>query len=180
MGLLDLLLGRGSETDRGGAGETETVRKIVARLESLPPQRARWIGAFAFVLGRVAHADRDISESETARMEQIVREVAGLAEAEAVLVVEIARAQHVLFGGTESFVVTREFGEIASRAEKEKLLDCLFSVSAADESISAVEDAETRQIAAELGFSHREYVAARAAWSDKRDVLREFRGQRER
>lgn len=153
-------------------GDTETVRRIVARLEALEPARARWIAAFAYILGRVAHADLDISAEETAKMEEIVHQVGGLPEDQAVLVVGIAKSQNRLMGQTENFLVTRELKEISPREELEKVVDCLFAVSAADDSISGAEEAQIRQIASELGFSHREYVDARAQWSDKREVLR--------
>ena len=51
----------------------------------------------------------------------------------------------------------------------------MFAVSAADESISTVEESQIRQIASELGFTHREFVVARLAWSDQREVMRRFR-----
>ncbi len=107
-------------------------------------------------------------------MEEIVRGHGGLPEEQAVLVVQIAKSQNRLFGGTENFLVTREFREISSPDERRHLLDCMFAVSAADESISSVEESQIRQIASELGFTHREFVEARLAWSDKRDVLRPF------
>jgi uncharacterized tellurite resistance protein B-like protein len=153
-------------------GDTETVREIVARLEALPPERARRLAAFAYVLGRVAHADLKISAAETRRMEEILQRVGHLPEDLAVLVVEIAKRQNLLFGGTENFLVTREFKEITRPEERQELLDCLFAVAAADDSISGAEEVQLRQVAGELGFSHAEFVAARAAWSDKREVLR--------
>ena len=97
-------------------------------------------------------------------------------EAQAVLVVEIAKSQNRLFGGTENFLVTREFAEISTPDQRQELLDCLFAVSAADDSISIVEEEQVRQIATELGFSHAEYIAARSAYSDKRDVLKDLPG----
>ena len=42
-------------------GDTETVRKIVTALESMDPDRARFVAAFAFILCRVARADLHIS-----------------------------------------------------------------------------------------------------------------------
>ena len=39
------------------AGETETVRRIVGRLEALPPERARLVASAAYILARAAHAD---------------------------------------------------------------------------------------------------------------------------
>jgi uncharacterized tellurite resistance protein B-like protein len=56
--------------------------------------------------------------------------------------------------------------------ERRELLDCLFAVSAADDSISSPEETQIRQIASELGFDLAELVAARSAWSGKREVLR--------
>ncbi len=174
MSILDKLLGLASQAPgptTGTAGNTDTVRKIVAELESMPPERARYLGAFAYIMGRVANADLDISEQETSKMEEIVRRLAHLPEEQAVLVVQIAKSQNRLFGGTESYVVTREFKEISTQEQRSDLLDCLFAVSAADDSISATEENQVRQIASELGLTHRQYVAIRSAYSDKRAVL---------
>ena len=59
---------------------------------------------------------------------------------------------------TENFLVTREFRAIATADQRRDLLDCLFAVSAVDESISSAEEAQVRQIASELGFEHPEYI----------------------
>ena len=50
----------------------------------------------------------------------------------------------------------------------------MFAVSAADDSISTAEESQIRQIASELGFTHREFVEARLAYSEHREVLRPF------
>jgi uncharacterized tellurite resistance protein B-like protein len=173
MSILDLL-GFRRAASREETGDTETVRKIIRELESLPPERARYVAAFAFILARVANADLEISEEETRRMEQILQGLGNLPMEQAVLAVQIAKAQHRLAGGTESFLVTRELKEIATREQCRELLDCLFAVSAADDSISAPEEAQIRQIASELGFTLGELVEIRSAWSHKRDVLKGF------
>ena len=164
------------ETAEGATGDTETVRRIVAKLEAMSPDEARYVAAFAYILGRVANADHEISAEETSAMEKAVERFGGLSEDEAVLVVQIAKSQNRLFGGTENFLVTREFSDIASRDQKLHLLDCLFAISAADNSISTVEEGHIRQVASELGFSHREYVEERARYSDKREVLKNLGG----
>lgn len=173
MSILELLGFR-----RGGpravAGDTDTVRRIVGELEALPPETARYVAAFAFILARVAHADLEISAEETRRMEQILSHLGHLSTEQARLAVELARAQHHVAGGTESFLVTREFREIATREQCRELLDCLFAVSAADDSISGVEEGQIRQIASELGFSLGELSAIRASWADKREILKGF------
>src|SRR6266566_4764959 len=64
----------GLEKKKGSAGDTETVRKIVEKLDRMEPERARYIAAFAFLLSRVARADLHISEEETRAMEQLVVE----------------------------------------------------------------------------------------------------------
>ena len=176
MGIFQWLTG-GEEASQvvAGAGDTDTVRKIVGELEAMPRQRARFVAAFAYILGRVAHADQHISGEETSTMEKIVRRFGDLPEEQAVLVVQIAKSQNRLFGGTENFLVTREFREISSRDERRHLLECMFAVSAADDSISTVEESQIRQIASELGFTHRQFVVARLAWSDQREVMRRFR-----
>lgn len=154
-----------------GVGDTDTVRKIVASLEAMPPEQARFVGAFAYTLSRVAHADLDISAAETAKMEEIVHRLGGLPEEQAILAVQIAKSQARLFGGTENFLVTREFRDVSTRDQREKLLDCLFAVSAADGSITGPEEMQIKLIAGELGFTHGELVAARSRWNDYRAVL---------
>lgn len=160
------------EDDRAGSAETQTVRKIVDALDRLPPEEARQIAAFAYVLSRVAHADLDISAEETRAMERIVRELAGLPEEQAILVVQMAKTQSLLFAGTENYLVTREYKRLATRDDKRKLLECLFAVSAADESISAAEDQEIRRIAGELDLEHRDFIEARSAFRQHLAVLK--------
>jgi uncharacterized tellurite resistance protein B-like protein len=171
MSILDWLRAAGANTS-GASGDTDTVRRIVAELDKLEPARARHLAAFAYILSRVAAADLQISDVESATMVDLVRREGDLPEAQAILVVEIAKSQSRLSGGTENFLVTREFREIASETERRALLDCLFAVSAADEAISAEEEAQIGQIARELGVPHAEYLEVRLAYSDKRTVLR--------
>lgn len=154
------------------AGDTETVRRIAAELDKLPPERARYLAAFAYVLSRVAGADSHISDEESRTMVALLAETGGLSEAQAVMVVEIAKTQNRLAAGTENFLVTREFRQIASEDERQSILNCLFLVAVADDEISAEEDAQISQTAVELGFTHQEFVTARLAYSDKRAVLR--------
>lgn len=161
----------------GGPGaaptaESESVREIIRTLDRLEPDRARFLAAFAYILGRVARADLVISEAESGEMERLLVQQGGLAPEQAILVVQMAKSQHELFGGTENYLVTREFNRIASQEQKLALLQCLFSVSASDEWISLVEDNEIRRIASELKITHADYIKSRSAWRDQLAILK--------
>lgn len=180
MGILDLLGLTTTSADAGPAGDhgdTDTVKRIAGELDALEPDRARFLAAFAYVLSRVAHADSKVCVHETEAMREIVQKLGHLPEAQALLVVEIAKNQARLFGGTENYLVTREFREIATAEQRLELLDCLFGVAAADGSISAIEESQAGQIAKELGFSQPEYAAALAAHAEHRAVLHLLRSK---
>ena len=131
-------------------GDTATVRRIVARLEALPPDRARLVASAAYTLARAANADLDISDEETAVIEEALRTNGSLDEATAVLVAEMAKLQARTVGGTEDYVVTREFARLATEQQRIDVLRACFVVAAANGSISAEESAEVNQIANEL------------------------------
>jgi uncharacterized tellurite resistance protein B-like protein len=175
VGAMSLLrfLGLGHDAPASGAaGETETVRRVVSALERLEPEAARHVARFAYVLGRVAGADRGVSPEETRIMERTVMERGGLTEEQAILVVQIAKSQHALFGGTEDYLVTREFASTATREQKLALLDCCMAVAAVDADVSGPEDDVVREIARELGLSHADFIAARAAYRQALAVLK--------
>lgn len=153
------------------SADTDSVRKIVDALEHMDSDHARYLGAFAYILSRVARADLEISAAEVEAMERTVEEH-GLPREEAKLVVEIARHQSELFGSTEDFLVTREFRRISTREQKQALIDCLYGVAASHDYISVAEDNEIRQIASELGLSHPELVEVRSRYRDHLSVLR--------
>ena len=156
---------------KNAAPETATIREIATRLERLPAESAKFLAGFAYVLARVAHADFDISEDETGAMLRIVRELAELSEAEAQLVVEIAKSNARLLGGTENYVVTREFRASSTKEQRGQLLACLYAVAAADGTISGPEAGEIVSIAEELGFTRAEANSLRAQYRDQLAVF---------
>lgn len=130
--------------------DTETVRRIAGQLDALPVDRARYLAAFAYILTRAAAADMDISQAESAAIERLVAEHGGLPDAQAVLVTQIARNQSLLYSGTEDYLVTRQFRELASMDDRLALLRCCYLVGAADDTITSEESAILQQIAKEL------------------------------
>ena len=117
----------------------------------------------------------NISDAETRKMEQLVVGLSGLSEEQAILAVQIAKTQAILFGGTENFLVTDEFNQIATQEQKLSLLNCLFAVAAADESISSVEEREIRLIVNELQLTHSDFINARLAYRQYLSLLNDAR-----
>jgi uncharacterized tellurite resistance protein B-like protein len=161
---------------RDARQDVDAIRRIAEALDRLPPERARFIAAFAYLLGRVASADRVVTPEETSAMERLVTERVGLPDEQSALVVRIARGQNLMFGGTEDFLVARRFAEMATREQKLALLDCLFAVSAADETVTVVEDNEISRIVNELRLEHSDLVAARSRYRRHLGVLRRADG----
>lgn len=168
-------LGLAAPDDSNGA-RTASVRRIVDALEALEPQRAQFLAAFAYLLGRVAHADLEISAEEITAMEEILSRHGDLPADQAHLVIEIVKAEHLDRGGTQNFQVAREFRQISSREQRQELLHCLFAVSAADNSISGIEERQIHQIAEELGFSRPEYVEIRSEYNQHRSITQHVKG----
>ena len=157
------------------AGDTATVRRIVARFEALPPERARLVASAAYTLARAAHADLDISPEEMAAIETELQAHGMLDEPTAVLVAEMARIQAKTVGGTEDYVVTREFATLATEEERVDVLRAAFVVSAANGSISAEESAEVNQIAKELGLDPDVVSGIRSEFHDRLTAVQEVR-----
>lgn len=157
---------------RADARRPEGLDAVAHALEALGPERARFVAALAFTLSRVANADREISAGETRRIERLLVDATGLPPAQASLVAHIAEHQNRLFGATHDFLATRELRDHADREEKLAFLQFLFAVSAADGSISVVEEEEIRRIANELGLTPQEFVAARGDWREQREILK--------
>jgi uncharacterized tellurite resistance protein B-like protein len=174
MSLFDFLGFGHARPPLPSTGDADAIRSILSSLDQLDRDVARYLAAFAYILGRVAYADRDVSEAESRAMERIVMEQGGLPEAQAAVVVQIAKTQNTLFGGTEDFLVTREFDRIATPEQKRTLLACLFALSSVDNSITTVEDNEIARVARELKIEHGDFIAVRARFRRHLASLKDF------
>jgi tellurite resistance protein len=157
------------------AGDTATVRRIVARLERLPIEQARLVASAAYTLARAAQADLEISPDETAIIERELQAHEALDEPTAVLVTEMAKLQARTVGGTEDYVVTREFAALANEAQRTDVLRACFAVGAASGSISAEETAVLNQIANELALDPDVVNAIRAEFHERLSAVQTVR-----
>ena len=158
-----------------GAGDTATVRRIVAKLESMPPEQARFLAAAAYTLARAANADLEISDEETAAIERELQEHESIDEATAVLVTEMAKLQAKTVGGTEDYVVTREFKALADESQRVVVLRACFAVMAAGGTISAEETAIVNEIAEELDIDDATLNSIRADYHEQLSSVQQIR-----
>lgn len=145
------------------APDVSALRDTLDVLDHMEPARARFLAAFAYILGRVAHADREVSPEEAAAMEAAVRAEGQLTPEQAMVVVQLAKTNNLLFGGTADFLVAREFNAVASYEQKMTLMRCLFAVAASDARISVAEEGELHRIANELRIDRNDLVTLRVA-----------------
>jgi uncharacterized tellurite resistance protein B-like protein len=147
--------------DRRDAPAAAPLRDVLEALDQLPPERARHLARFAYLLGRVAHADRHVTAEETRAMEALVMEEGRLDDSVAALVVSLAKSSNLLFGGTADYLVAQEFAEAASYDDKVALARCLFAVAATDASISMAEETEIHRITNQLRIEPQDLTALR-------------------
>ena len=141
--------------------EFAPLRATLEALDHLEPDRARFLAAFAYLLGRVANADLNVSPDETRAMEGLVRDQGQLSQEQAMVVVQLAKTSNLLFGGSANYLVARQFSALATYEQKLALMRCLFTVSATDDAISMAEEGEIHRIATELRIEQKDLVALR-------------------
>jgi uncharacterized tellurite resistance protein B-like protein len=155
-------------------GMTASVKSIAAQLTELAPARARYLAAFAYVLGRAAHATGSMSDDERAVMLALA-ETGGLDAASSSLIVDLAGTLADEFGATEDFLVAREFKAISTMEEREQLLRCVFLVMAADDEIDATESWLANRLAEELDVVRPDLNAIRAEFHEQLSGVKELR-----
>lgn len=144
--------------------EHAPLRDLLETLDHMEPDRARYLARFAYVLGRVAHADRHVSPEETAVMERLIAEEGQLAPDQATVVVGLAKSSNLLFGATADFIVTQEFADHASYDQKLALARCVFAVASIDRAISVPEEAEIHRVVSHLKVLPHDVTALRVRY----------------
>ena len=164
---------------RDGEQADEALHPIVEALDGLDPERARFFAAFAYVLARVAGADLRMEAEETESMARTLAQLTDLPEQEAHLVVKIASARMDDLEATQNYLVTREFGKLSNAREKIQLLECLYTVAAADGTITGDESNEVASIAEEIGLSRSDATALRSRHRDKLAEFQKLGGEKD-
>jgi uncharacterized tellurite resistance protein B-like protein len=155
-------------------GMSDSVKSIAAQLADLPPARARYLAAFAYLLGRAAQATGGMSAAERDAMLSLTA-TGGVDAATAPLIVDLAGTLAGEFGATEDFIVAREFKTISTLEEREQLLRCCFLVMAADDDIDATESWLANRLAEELDVERPDLNAIRDEFHEQLSGVKELR-----
>lgn len=156
-----------------GTLEPGVLDRTTAALDTLPPERARYLAAFAYLLARVAGVDAQVTPDEMDLMHRLVQREAELTDQESTVIVDLALGDTHRFAGTHNLEVAREFMALSTPAQRMALLRCLFAVSAADDNVVIAEDNEIRRISRELKIEHADFIAARAEVKQHLAVLKD-------
>ena len=160
--------GRGDDDERERAG---LAARIERRCAGIAKERIDAVACYAGLLLRVAHADVHLSAAERSALPRLLAERAGVSELEAGVIADLAVEAREI-GDLDYAVLTRTFNELADVGEKERLVDCLYAVATADDSISHVEDEEIRAVARALLLSHAQFIAIRSRYKRKIAVMK--------
>lgn len=168
-------LGFGRSSPPPAHGLMASIKDHLARL---PEPRAELVAAFAGLLVRVAHADGDVSDAERRVLHDLVAAHAGLTPEESAAVAEIVVHQTTVLAGIDYAALTRTFNEMGNAADKEHLIDCLYAIATADDTVSVIEDDEIRQVSRAVLLTHAQLIAVRTRYREKLEVIRGLRQQR--
>lgn len=111
------------------------------------------------LLARVARVDQEVTPAEFDRIAEALARGWGVDRERAALVAEVALEESA--AELDFYRLTKEFADSASVAQRERFLDALFAVAAADGEISNAESAEISRINANINLTHAQFVQAR-------------------
>lgn len=146
---------------KGRESEPASLTEIGAQLEALPPEEARFVAAFAYLLARIAGADlrtdgveRDSIAHRLETFAEIDHDLSGI-------LADTAIRAATAHDATDDHLVARAFRDMSEQPERIRLIRCLYAVAAADEEISTVEDNEIYEVAKAIGISHSDVISLR-------------------
>jgi len=172
------LLQRIGLSPAGPVPRNRVAAAIREQLGRFPSARAEFVAAFAGLLVRVAYADLELSAPERKRLPEILATHAGLTSDEAGVVADVVVAQATALSGIDYAALTGAFNEVASEDDKKRLVDCLYAIATADDTVTVPEDEEIRKVAQALLLSHSEFITIRSRYKEQLEVIRALRQQR--
>lgn len=176
MSLLKFL-GLGART-AGREAEPTSLVEIEQALDALPPEQARLVAAFAYLLARVAGTDLRTGDEEFASITDRLAQFGQFEASQAELLARTAVRSAELYGATDDHLVARAFRDMSNHDERLRLLRCLYAVAAADETISNLEDNEIFEVATAIGVGRADVIALRSEWKQYLGSMKALPGER--
>ncbi|MFI5076649.1 MAG: TerB family tellurite resistance protein [Vicinamibacteria bacterium] len=155
-----------------GKPVVQALDALEVALSLVPPDQARRVAAFAYLLSRGAPAGPHGTHPQRAGVVSRQVDRAHLAPEQAAIVIGLATSKIVHVRGTEDYLVSREVAARATIEEKRALIDGLYAVCAADGLISTIEDNDVRRVASEIDLEHHDVVDIRARYRQSLGVLK--------
>ena len=158
------------------AGDTATVRRIVATLEALPPGSGPPHGVGGLHPG--PSRQRRSRHQRRRRPPRWRRPSSGRAPSTRRPRSSSSRwpsSRPRRVGGTEDFVVTREFKAVSTPEQRLNVVRAAFVIGAANGSISAEESAVANEIANELDIEDATLAALRAEFTEQMSAVQQMR-----
>jgi uncharacterized tellurite resistance protein B-like protein len=164
----------GISKDRKGGEEDlgELFAGVQAILKDCSEGDIQLITGFAGLLGKVAYADMEISKVEIDRIRAVLSGLEHVNRNQADLIIELLGRHSARLFSIEDFIYIRLLNGILDKPGKMDLLKALFKVAAADQSVSAEEDASIWTAAKGLKLSHRDFISVRSEFAKHLDVLK--------
>lgn len=165
-------------TPKGRESEPVSLTEIGAELDALPPEEARFMAAFTYLLARIAGADLRTDDVERDSIVQRLETFAKVDHDLARLLAETAIRSAATHDASDDHLVARAFRDISEEPERIRLLRCLYAVAAADENISTLEDNEIFEVAAVIGVRRADVVRLRIEFKEYLGALKALPSER--
>lgn len=155
---------------------TEEDRTLLQTIGQAMPdadeESVRIVAACAGLLASVAYADRNFSQHEAERIEQLLQTIQGIGNSGTQAIVVALQKDALHYSTVQTPRFTRTLKELADRDLRLHVLQLLVDVAAADEEIRHDEVTMLRQLTAALGLEQADYNAAQEQHKAKLSSLR--------
>jgi uncharacterized tellurite resistance protein B-like protein len=143
-----------------------------AILQDVAENDIKYVTGFSGLLGKVAYADMEISEDEVAKMQSVLSSTLLLKDAQVGSIIEMLQKHSVQLCSIEDYRYVRMINEVCDNEQKMELIEAMFAVAAADETVSSEEDSAIYVVSKGIGLSHKDFVTVRARFKNYLEVLK--------
>ena len=160
---------RSAPLPEGAEALADVVRKHLADADE---ESVRVVTAITGLLGAIAYADRDYTESEERRVRQELSRMNGMTDAGIAAILDALRRNILEVSTVELPRYARTLVELADRELRVETLEILVDLAAADGHISQDEVNLLRTVTTALGLTQDDYNRAQHRYRDKLSVLK--------